>query len=342
MRDIALVAMIVQRSKSGASVFTAHLAKALALMGIRTHLFALTRRKQTEPFTDFAGGLPAAPITLPEVIQLSRSMPTLISYANASHFAGEVRAVLEQRVPFVLHDFAEVNQDVLAGLEGHPRVIVIRETMRDFLRTKGIESTFIPHPYVSHGAAAHNAVKRHARCIGRLDYRKHQEIVCEANLRLPPDRRCWIAGKLANRIFAHILDQNWKGWREQYEGPFPDDFGAAPELAAASDYVVNLTRVAGDSDGTEYVSLEAWNGAMLGQRTVLVVHSSWIRSGKGAIRAMETAIPVTGADDLANLLRAGITSKERARLVEGGVEEMMRHTPQKIVPQYTKLWRTGR
>ncbi len=323
---ILLFSLIQETWGIGAATFTSYLYQSLKKEGHDPMIFKVGAKRRKN--ITFAFGIPAMTIPLQEAQALATAHPSLITYANVKTRGPEAYALMRS-CPLVFHDHNEATTDQLDAMRKYQRVIVIRKPMRAWLAERGVKATFIPHPYVPYDGdreSKHPHVR--ARSIAFLNFRKHQEIISQANV-LVPDQPCIMHGKV-NRMFVHFkLSKMVPTWKDHYQGAFADKPGESIRLFAKCELAVNLTKLKEDGDGTEYSMLEAWDAGV-----PLVVHRGWILTGKDEIQEGKTALAVESAEELATLLRDGVSNYVRRRLIKNGKRQIKLHLPSVVVPQY--------
>ncbi len=324
---ILLFSLIQETWGIGAATFTSYLYQSLKKEGHDPMIFRVGAKRRKK--ITFAFGIPAMAISLQEAQALASTFPSLITYANVKVRGHETFSLMRGGVPLVFHDHNEATEDQLNAMRKYQRVVVIRKPMRTWLAERGVKATFIPHPYVPYsGDRTSDYLHVRARSIAFLNFRKHQEIIAQANV-LVPDQPCIMHGKV-NRMFIHYkLSKIEPSWEDHYQGAFADKPGESIRLFATCDFAVNLTKLKEDGDGTEYSMLEAWDAGV-----PLVVHRGWILTGEDEIRENQTALAIENAEELAALLRDGVSYGLRRRLVKNGKRQIKLHLPKTVVPQY--------
>lgn len=323
MRPVGLFYLTHVRFGGFAS-FTAHLYRALLLRGWAPFLYKVGARSEDRP-RSFGNGIGYRNVSLAEALDLARASPAIITCAYWKKQETAIRALLGVGASIVLHDPTEFAPGMIGLLrEKRSRVVAIRRRGQEALSAIGVESTFIPHPYVR---APVEAVERstHAIALSRVDWDKHTEIIAGANRLLEPERRVRIFGEI-NRMYSHHkLDSAFPEWEAEYAGRFPLDWGAAARLARSARFVVDMSAISGDGDGTQYTFLEAWDAG-----AALVVSDRWIARGGEAVRPGETAFVAGGAEELAAIL----SDEDPERVTRRGERILEQHAPETIVPRY--------
>lgn len=306
--------------------YTAHLAASLRAMGVSVALFKLGNRFEAKT-RSFGYGLAYQNLSIDAARELARGAPFFI-VAAAPKYEAALDELLRLGAGVCIHDPTEVKGDLLEVLKRSTRpVVTIRKPNAQRLTDAGVRACFIPHPYQRQVASVPTEGREwHAISLSRLDWDKHTDILVEANKRLPASRAVRIYGA-ENTMFTHhkvaTIDAEW---RRNYVGRFPAEIDAAIRLAEKSRYVVDMSTIAGDGDGTQYTFLEAWDAG-----AVLVVHEKWIVTGRDSVRHGETALVAGTGAELAALL-----SKRRdlAKFRAAGEQELQKHAAAVVVPQY--------
>lgn len=316
-------------SFGGWVTYTVHLAQSLEACG---HTWALFKvRERTDPphrVRDFGSGLTYRNLAQLDAELLVATGPALVVAMGPKHL-DVAAALVTAGARIVIHDPTELNAQVCAALHAaRARVVVIRESNVPHLQRAQLEPVFVPHPYIAHAHPVPNR-RVHAVAISRLDWDKHTLDIAAANARLPLERRVVIYGA-ENRMYTHLKIDKALGtdWRVQYRGRYPATFDAAVELAADARFMVDLSAIAGDGDGTQYTFLEAWDAG-----AALVVSRKWCTTGKGAVN--ETTAEVV--DDVAALVHV-LEGAPNARKVAAGRRQLAQHAPAAVVPRYVELF----
>lgn len=325
----------------GSTTYIAHLAQSLLLQGWMPIIVRVAARNAREP-QPFTHGFTCLHLTLDAAVAmaLEHKGRALIGYTAWKTDEAAIRALVAAGVPTVVHDPVELMQPFVELIKKHQvRCVCIRPWGEAHVRAQGIEhAQFIPHPYVPVGPLDLEE-KHHAITMGRIDFRKHTEIVCEANRdHLNEFEKVQIYGA-QNRMFtAHILDVRFPGWRDNHRaagrkgatasGAFAPTADAAVRLAASACFAVDLTVIRdGDGDGSQYAFLEAWDGG-----AGLIIHRGWLVRGNGEMQDGVNCIAVGNAVELTDALRTGFAATEKLRAQ--GKRALETHAPAAVIPRY--------
>ena len=300
-------------------------------------LFRVKHRGE-EGARQFGFGVTTQAIAEKDVESLCRSYPTICTYTYWDGKRDFVKLMLKLGVPVVVHDPAEFHEGFIEELKvSKSPVVVIRKSSERAIRKLGIDrATFIRHPYVR--APMHDNEKLlergliiprvHAVSVARVDFRKHQDVIFQANDLLPAAHRCDVYGEV-NRMYAyHKLNPNCPNWKRDYKGVADRDTTAVAYFRHAY-FGVNLTTLKGDGGGTEYSMLECWDAG-----AILVVHKNWILPEVDAIRPGETALVAGTAKELADVLRGHYAPKIMRQSQEA---ELMLHQAGLVIPEYVRV-----
>lgn len=308
--------------------YTVHLAKALQQEGEQFSIFKLGNRFEAR-LRPFGCGLGYQNVPLAGLCELARSSQMLL-VAVGPKFAEAAAALLEAGASVCVHDPTELSAGMLQALKQSRRpIITIRPRNQERLKQEGFESRYIPHPYVRHfedvGAGGR---KWNAVALSRLDWDKHTEIIAEANKTLGPNEAVRIYGSENTMYTHHKVEPVDVEWRRNYHGRYPAEWDAAAKLAREAKFMVDMSVIVGDGDGTQYTFLEAWDAG-----AVLVVNKKWIVRGDGEVNS-STAVSVANAAELAEVLqrREGF---EQMRLAAQA--QLTSHASAVVVPQYRDI-----
>lgn len=195
--------------------------------------------------------------------------------------------------------------------------------MKTKLEESGFKAVFAPHPYI---APEFTDVKKiGAVAFSRLDWDKNTHIIAEANQDLDPKKRVQIYGSENTLYTHHKIDKDFPNWRSEYKGKFHKGFTAAYDLAASSNFVVDLSVISGDGGGTQYTFLEAWAA-----KSHLIIHSSWLSDKDNTMKDGSNCTSVSNATELSKLLK----SKASKEIKEKGYSMLKNHEPKAVVPIY--------
>lgn len=308
--------------------FTAHLHAALSAQGYAPTIYKLGKR--TEGFARSYGlGLSYFNVSAADASLMTASAPTILT-AVGPKFSDAAARLLSRGAVLVLHDPTELNKGMISALAQSRRdVVVIRHANIPHVEKHGVRARFIPHPYCRSARTPAPRKTVNAVALSRLDWDKHTLLIAEANARLPQAQRVNIYGAENSMYTHHKLDPVVPNWRADYRGRFPSTPGAAVRIAETARYVVDMSVIAGDGDGTQYTFLEAWDAG-----AALVVNSRWITTGKGAIVPGKTALAADNARTLADILQ----QEPSADLVRAGYAMLAQHAPQKVVREYAAFF----
>ena len=330
MGTVALLSLTNVTKYGGCATYTAHLAFSMRALGIEPEIYCVGRSTESG-LRRYTHGLFYQNISIDAALTISDKKPSVIVYSNWSSHALAITRLISNGLPLVMHDPAELAPELIE-LCGDVHVIAIRRLMRDRLVAMGVDCQFIPHPYVRSCTNESRVVGGgDAVAWGRVDFRKHTDIVCVANdiLKLKGIGTIGIYGSI-NRMFAfHKLDKLFPGWRANYHGQPPPTSDVFIQVCRGRHAVIDLTRIESDGDGSQYVFLEAWDVG-----TPLIVNRGWIHTGSDEVRHGETAIAIATAEELVEAVNSPLGDMG---LVEGGYEQLRIHEPSQVVPAYLRV-----
>lgn len=324
-KEIALFHLCNGAQLGGSSSYVVHLYAGLLRAGYSPTLYKIGASYKKEPM-DFMYGIKYIRVNIEVALHLAKKNPALITYCFWKENGEKAKQLMSIGVPIVVHDPAEFTEDYLQFCRTHPydRTLVIRPKNKRNLEAYGVYSTFAPHPYlpVTPEPAAGPAQGVAVSCV-RVDFRKHQEIICQANAQY--DAGIDMYGE-PNRLFVyHTLNKKYPGWDARYKGTYPSEFGAAVKILSRYEWAIDLTNIKTDGGGTQYAFFEAWNS-----NRPLIVNSAWIGDGRESdLKHGVNCFAVTDAEDLFNVLR-NTSNEERIFAVENGKKLMDRHNAVKV------------
>lgn len=306
--------------------YTAHLLLAFREGGYDASIYKVAEKTERK-LRPFVEGQDYQNLSIADALARCKDM-TIIACMNWKKEGPEIAALIKRVRAVILHDPTEFNPDLIAEIKKRQtKVIVIRERNRINLGEMGVPSTYIPHPYVPLGRKTSTSRHRLALTLSRVDWDKHTEMIVAAN-RIMKAKSVDIYGP-QNRIFTfQKLDKEFPGWEEYYHGTFDVGRGAAVRLAAAYRYMVDMSAIKGDGDGTQYTFLESMDAG-----TALVLNAKWFTGAPAKLVPGKNCLAVGTPGELAECL--GKTSEEmRISLVETARAILNEHLPEKIIPRY--------
>jgi len=310
--------------------FTAHLALTMRTMGYEVALYKVGQR--SEPPTrqrDYGRGLTYRNVDRLEAKIIAGGTRSIITAVGPKN-VGVAEELIAEGAHVVIHDPTELSPKMFEALRTDSRhqTVIVRESNRRHLEAEGIRPVFIRHPYVQQATVGMPRVVN-AVAISRVDWDKHTTEIARANERLPKEKRIIIYGAENGMYAHHKLDHSYPRWREQYRGTYPAELDAAVRIAETARYCVDLSAIAGDGDGTQYTFLEAWDAG-----AILVVNRKWLVTGEGVVRHGETALAVANTEELVEAVQL----TPRRQMQRAGKMVLAEHDPQKVGPEYERLW----
>jgi hypothetical protein len=330
MNNINFMFLVDNVKYGGFAVYTAHLYESFKRVGYNPRIFKIRKTSSAKP-KQFTHNLTCYSIDVEHAENLARNEPTIIVCTYWKQYAAEIVRLLRAGASIILHDPTEYASGLFDAIKAcGTRTVCIRQRNVENLREFGVKSKFIMHPYIrARVPTKRGYVKWNAVSYSRVDFDKHTEIIVEANKLLPPESRVAIFGEL-NRIYAfHKLDKDTPEWRNEYHGTFPMDPWAAVGLARQANFVVDMSAIKGDGDGSQYTFLEAWDAG-----TPLLLNAKWINRGDGEMQRGENCEAVEDGRQLAAMLEWEPSELAFARLPKGGEQSLLQHAPDVIIPQY--------
>lgn len=309
----------------GFASYTAHLVKGLIMQGHQPALVKIGNGKRSEKkLRPFTHGVGYRNVCGAEALGMLKAAGRgVITCAYWRSHAEKIGALLEAGCAIVIHDPTELHPEMVERIKHFGNsVIAIRTANVDNFKAAGIDSVFCPHPYV--GMNVDVPRSKNAVAISRIDFDKHTDLIIKANELLPEDKRVEIWGE-PNRMYVHHkLEKMHPDWEKHWKGRFPQTMAGPLEIAASAKFMVDMSVIAGDGDGTQYTFLEAWDAG-----AQLVVNKGWIKEGGGAVNE-NTASIVGSPEELAEVLKG---EPDPAK-VEAGREVVSAHGPFHTIPEF--------
>lgn len=275
----------------GWPTYTAHLFHGLVFAGYSPTLYRIGARTENR-VREWGRGINYQNVSLTDAVTIASVTKTLIS-ATTQAFAAETDALVQVGAKVIIHDPTELKGEIPEILKNCRDVITIRPINVANLAAKGIESRYLPHPYVRY---QHMFGRRMlwAAAFSRIDWDKGTHHIVAANDKLPTEKQIRIFGA-ANTMYAfHKLPQHWV---QYYNGTFPaDDLWQGAKIASRYKWAVDMSTISGDGGGTQYTFLEAIDAG-----TALMLNENW-RTNRDDDE-MANAATFVKAEDLADAIQ---------------------------------------
>jgi hypothetical protein len=330
MRMPCVLFYLAEPKVGGWVSFTEHLAAGLRANGYEPRVIKISQRTEKKARPGF-GALTYQNMDIADAVAVARSEQSAI-VAVQPKVGVSAHVLMDAGAGLVVHDPTELKGPLLGAITKPRKISVIRPAILEAVRAAAPSSdvVFCPHPFDAVLTRA-PVRTRFAVTLSRLDWDKHIDIVVGANAILPSEKRIQIHGN-ENRMYTHHkLDSAAPAWRDNYRGAFPA--GGASRLAADADFVVDMSIIAGDGDGTQYTFFEAWAAG-----AVLIVNRSWIKTGTGACRERETCLAVGDVAGLVNVL--DLVNPDRAREIHAPhvARLLTEHEAKACAAAYARAW----
>lgn len=196
-----------------------------------------------------------------------KTLDNIIITAVDKHYY-DILPLIPDGSEIVIHDPTEVkNIDILEHLIRF-KVIVIRETMKEYLKEKfNLESEFRFHPFYCFHRDEIGSKDKNVS-ISRIDFDKNINILCDTNDLLSPQDRIDIYGACNDMYVYHKLkDTNFDVY---YKGRFDKDLQAISDILMPAKFCIDMSTIKHDGGGSQYTFLEA-----IYFNTILILNSKW-------------------------------------------------------------------
>jgi hypothetical protein len=316
--------------------YTEHLFRALQSHGHDPRIFKIgkTTEKRLRPF---CGAIPYQNVNIDVATALAQRTASLIVCSNWKQHGEALETLLAFGAGIVFHDPTEFNADLLDLVrKNRSRVIVIRKSNNANLEEHDVHSVFIRHPYVPLNKTIPTSPRGgRSVSVSRVDWDKHTDTIIEANKCIHSTQAIDIYGPI-NRIYGfHKLDKIDSSWREAYRGTFPLKEHAAVRVIGKYTYVVDMSAIKQDGDGSQYTFLEAFDAGR-----PLIISARWFTgSGSSVLVDKRTAFVVDGVDALVKRISTGYT-RTACQVRLAAYDLLKAHAPERIVPEYETLFRS--
>lgn len=315
---IYLIHLINQFNLGGSTTYLIHLYEQLKSLGYSPVIIKRGKRERVTKYYH----IPAFYYTDEKIIAIAKNNPSIITYCFWNENGDFASRLLQMNVPIVIHDPSEFHKDWIEIAKKRKSTIVIREKNKNNLKEYGIESTFIPHPYISKEIEIHKS--KFAISPARVDFRKHTDIVIEYNQ--TAEKKIDIYGEV-NRMFDyHVLKKKYPNWKDNYYGTIEPIFHKQLEILKDYQYSIDLTAIKKDAGGTQYCFFEAWNA-----NCILILNKKW-DCANSALKDKTNCIFVKDAKELKYVLENNVSYD-----VSQAKSILNNHTADKIIPEYLNL-----
>lgn len=196
----------------------------------------------------------------------------------------------------VIHDPTEYNGPSKNILRKHLErfnIITIRKKVKLHLENKyNLKSIFKFHPFYQFEKKNIKQSKSGSISISRIDYDKNTDIIISANDKL--ENTCDIYG-FPNDLYVYRKLKN-TNYLKYYKGRFLKSFEELDNLLSRKKYVVDMSSIKNDGDGSQYTFLEA-----IYMNCILILNKKWV--GENSIFKHENnCLVVNNSDELVNIL----------------------------------------
>lgn len=254
----------------GWPTYTAHLWYGLKSAGLNPILIRIGNKTESKT-RDWGRGIQYRNLSLIDAAAMVAEMPSIITATNRS-LETETEVLLRAGAKIIIHDPTELKGEIPKLLQNAEDVVTIRPVNVDNLAKLGIQSRYLPHPYMRNPKKGYKR-SNWAASFSRVDWDKGTHHIIAANESLPDDKQIRIYGA-ANTMYAfHKLPTDWE---KHYAGSFPaDNLWAGAQIASRFQWAVDMSSIAGDGGGTQYTFLEAIDAG-----AGLCLNEKWI-TGRG-------------------------------------------------------------
>ena len=275
--------------------FTAHLQK---LLDLQLYKISKTTEKRERPY---GYGINYRNISLDTLNQYLEEEKVLITAIDKNFY--HVLPHIPDGSYIVIHDPTEVNKkSKQVVLDNLPRlnVITIRKSVKRYLKeVYGINSEWIPHPYIRSMNINNPKTSNKAISISRIDYDKNIDIICQANLFTK--NKVEIYGE-PNELYIYRSLHKFDSFKKDdpssmYRGSFPKDQLFLKNLLLDKTFVVDMSTIHNDGGGTQYTFLEAIDAGC-----VLILNQKWVDNQYSIWQDGMNCIAVDSSEILAQIL----------------------------------------
>ena len=305
--------------------YTTHLFRALQEVGCQVSLFKITKRTESS-VRHFSDGIYYQNVDIETAETLSKMMPSVIT-ASDKNYLHETESILSNEAHIVIHDPTEMREqlvDVVKKTKCKP--ISIREVNVKNLKTLGLDSVFVRHPYVRYNKEGSVQDKTElAVSTSRIDFDKHIDTILDANNSLKDKVKIYGA---ENGLYTyHKLIKTHPEWKQDYHGCFGNAYGEVFKILNPSKYMIDMSAIKKDGGGTQYTFLEGWDA-----NCVLILNKKWDIGVGNDMQENVNCLYAETSDDLVNILKRD--TDDFGHLIESGLQRLELHTPEVIAKDF--------
>lgn len=236
----------------GWPTYTAHLYHGLKAAGLDPMLYKIGNKTERNT-RNWGRGIQYRNLSLLDAAITASETLSIITATNKS-LDKETEALLRAGAKIIIHDPTELKGDIPELLKTAEDVVTIRPINVKNLEALGIQSRYLPHPYMPNPGKPYKR-RNWAASFSRIDWDKGTHHIINANEKLPDDKQIRIYGA-ANTMYAyHKLPSDWE---RHYAGTFSaDNLWGGAAIASRFQWAVDMSSISGDGGGTQYTFLEA-------------------------------------------------------------------------------------
>lgn len=200
----------------------------------------------------------------------------------------------------VMHDTAEPKKRLYDFYHSCKRFIVVRKTLQDFmLKEYDLKTEHIEMPFYEYKKSETDWNKKtKAKSMARVEYRKHQEIICEANQIIAKKSNQFIeihGFKNGMYVYQKLQGLDFPKW---YYGAYPQEFAVHNEMLEDCKFLVDMSQYVKDGGGAQYTLLQA-----IYHDSAIVLHRNWLNQPNSIWKEGHNCFAVDNAKELAELIK---------------------------------------
>ena len=215
----------------------------------------------------------------------------------------------------IMHDTAEPKKRLYDFYHSCRRILVPRKTIKTFLKENyELESDFVEMPFYEYPKPETDwTVKTKFKNMARVEYRKHQDIICQANQLLTKKglQTVEIHGfKNGMYVFQKLQGMEFEKW---YKGAYPQDFGVHTKMLEDCKFLVDMTQYVKDGGGMQYTLLQA-----IYHDTALILNREWVDQPDSSWKEGVNCFAVSDHKELTELIESSPETQKvckKARLL---------------------------
>ena len=216
----------------------------------------------------------------------------------------------------IIHDPTEIKNKIFMNKLKRFKVITIRNTVHDLLKSYNINNIFIHHPFHPY---KYEKIKTPYKSvsISRIDFDKNIDIVLKSNLSDKLINKIDIYGAKNNLYIYHTLKNKLFLELDNYKGTFTKSFEELSNILKDVKYVIDMSTICNDGGGSQYTFLEA-----IYHDCILILHTNWIKNIDTQFKHGYNCFAVSNEKELIEILNS---KEDRSHIIRNSKDILKNH-----------------